>query len=95
MTGPDMDEIARRIKAEPRLYPTPKGPTKYVNAAKTDQKGSGPWVVYFETESPKTIHRWHYKSKGEATRVAEAEQKKRGGFVTVMRSGVEVASFPS
>lgn len=27
-------------------------------AVKVDEKGSGDWTVYFETDSPKTIHRW-------------------------------------
>lgn len=59
-----------------------------------DLKGSGDWVVFFETASPKTIHRWHYPSKTEAAKAAEKTQREHGGFVTVMKSGIEVLAFP-
>lgn len=58
-------------------------------AVKVDVKGSGDWTVYFETDSPKTIHRWKYPSKAKAHQVAVAEQKERGGYVTIMKGGIE------
>jgi hypothetical protein len=58
-------------------------------AVKVDEKGSGDWTVYFETDSPKTIHRWKYPSKAKAHQVAVAEQKERGGYVTIMKGGIE------
>jgi DNA-binding ferritin-like protein len=58
-------------------------------AAKIDQKGSGDWVVYFESDEPLTLHRWHHRTKAKAVTEAVAQAKKTKGFVVVMKGGVE------
>lgn len=55
-----------------------------------DVRGSGEWAVYFETEAPKTIHRWKFHTQAQATDEAKKAQKEQGGFVTVMRKGLDV-----
>lgn len=60
---------------------------------KIDAQGSGDWMVYFETDSPDTIHRWSRKTRQQAEKDAEAAQKKHGGFVTVQKGGIEVTEF--
>lgn len=62
-----------------------------LDEVKVDKQGSGDWVVYFETEKPKTLHRWHRKSKKEAIDTAKEQQKKSGGYVSVMKGGIDVA----
>src|SRR5262245_6609684 len=56
-----------------------------------DVKGSGEWAVYFETDDPKTIHRWKTRSEGQALEEAKKAQKAHGGYVTVMHKGREVS----
>lgn len=55
-----------------------------------DVKGSGEWAVYFETEDPKTIHRWKSRTQTQALEEAKKAQKEHGGYVTIMNKGREV-----
>lgn len=55
-----------------------------------DLKGSGEWAVYFETDDPKTIHRWKFRLQAVALSEAVKAQKANGGYVTVMHKGREV-----
>ena len=55
-----------------------------------DVKGSGEWAVYFETDEPKTIHRWKFRTEQQALGEAIKAQKANGGYVTVMNKGREV-----
>lgn len=55
-----------------------------------DVKGSGEWAVYFETDEPKTIHRWKYRTQQQALTEATKAQKAHGGYVTIMNKGREV-----
>jgi hypothetical protein len=55
-----------------------------------DVKGSGEWAVYFETDDPKTIHRWKFHSQSQALTEAQKAQKSHGGYVTIMNKGREV-----
>ncbi len=58
-----------------------------------DVKGSGEWAVYFETNDPKTIHRWKFRTESQATTEATKAQKTHGGYVTVMNKGREVSEI--
>lgn len=75
--------------------------SKYTHNPSTpriDEKGSGEWVVYFESGSllttagtaGLTIHKWKFPSKKKAVAEAVRVQRQRGGYVTVLRSGIEV-----
>lgn len=55
-----------------------------------DVKGSGEWAVYFETDDPKTIHRWKFRTQQQAISEATKAQKANGGYVTIMNKGREV-----
>jgi hypothetical protein len=56
-----------------------------------DLKGSGEWTAYFETDDPKTIHRWKFRTEHQAVTEAQKAQKEHGGYVTVMQKGLEKA----
>lgn len=56
----------------------------------TDVKGSGPFVLYWESDG--AIHRWHYASKRAAfAALNNARCAGAAFFVTIMRHGIEVA----
>src|SRR5262245_27478980 len=55
-----------------------------------DVKGSGEWAVYIESDDPKTIHRWKFRTQQQALTEATKAQKSNGGYVTVMNKGREV-----
>lgn len=75
----DYDRTARTAREAP--YP------------QQDVKGSGEWAVYFETDDPKTIHRWKFRTRAQATEEGTKAQKANGGYVTVMNKGREVVEI--
>lgn len=48
------------------------------------------WAVYFESDDPKTIHRWKFRTQSQALSEAQKAQKANGGYVTIMNKGREV-----
>jgi len=68
-------KIGRRAQSDPQV----------------DVQGSGDWTVYWETESPKTIHRHQFQSKRQAIEEAKRVSLESGGYVSVMKGGIDVA----
>jgi hypothetical protein len=92
LADPVLAAIALGKKPSARK-PSPKKPSpRKLSSPALDVQGSGAYTAYWETDNPKTIHRYSYASKEAATEAAEDRAKALGIYVTVLKNGVEIAT---